>query len=146
MSDDLYVDTSALAKWYLNEPRSEELETFLRERPGAAISTLTAVEMRCLLARRRRAGDIDRDVEMQVFAAFQRDIDAGHLRLWPVTDRQVSAAVLLLARLPKMPLRTLDAIHLAIAVDLPASLLATADRVQADAAEALGMAVARFHG
>jgi uncharacterized protein len=50
-----YIDTSALAKWYLNEPRSEDF--------GAVISRLTVVEFRCLIARRRRAGDIDLEDE-----------------------------------------------------------------------------------
>ena len=31
-----YLDTSALAKWYLNEPFSEEFEAFIREQPTAA--------------------------------------------------------------------------------------------------------------
>jgi hypothetical protein len=31
----LYLDTSALAKWYLNEPFSEQFEAFIREEPTA---------------------------------------------------------------------------------------------------------------
>jgi uncharacterized protein with PIN domain len=53
-----YLDTGALAKWYLNEPFSEQFEAFIQEQPSAAISRLTVVEFRCLLARRRRAGEI----------------------------------------------------------------------------------------
>lgn len=49
-----YLDTSALAKWYLNEPFSEKFEAFIQEYSTAAISRLTVVELRCLLARRRR--------------------------------------------------------------------------------------------
>jgi hypothetical protein len=49
-----YLDTSALAKWYLSEPFSEAFEEFIQEQETAAISRLTVVEFRCLLARRRR--------------------------------------------------------------------------------------------
>jgi len=54
MSEVVYIDTSALAKWYLNEDRSADVEAFLTKTGPAAVSTLTLVEMRSLLARRRR--------------------------------------------------------------------------------------------
>ena len=60
-----YLDTSALAKWYLNEPGSDEFEAFIARRPGAIVSRLAAVELRCLPARRRRAGDIAPEIEEQ---------------------------------------------------------------------------------
>jgi uncharacterized protein len=53
-----YIDTSALAKWYLPEPGSDAFVDFVPGQERAAISRLTTVELRCLLARRRRAGDI----------------------------------------------------------------------------------------
>jgi hypothetical protein len=46
-------DTSALAKWYLNESFSGDVERYLMEHGPVAISDLTVVEMRTLLARRR---------------------------------------------------------------------------------------------
>jgi hypothetical protein len=66
MSADLpYVDTSALAKWYLNEAGSAEFVDFMRAQGRALISRLTVVELRSLLARRERSGEIT--------AAYQRD-------------------------------------------------------------------------
>ena len=35
-----YIDTSALPKWYLNEPRSEEVVYYLSRLEGRAVSTL----------------------------------------------------------------------------------------------------------
>ena len=69
-----YLDTSALAKWYLNEPLSEQFEAFIREQSSGAISRLTVVEFRCLLARRRRAGEITKSVESRVYASFEEDV------------------------------------------------------------------------
>ena len=49
-----YFDTSALAKWYLREARSDEVEAYIRANGPVAISDLTVVEMRSLLASHRR--------------------------------------------------------------------------------------------
>ena len=139
-----YLETSALAKWYLNEPFSEAFEEFIRAHAAAAISRLTVVEFRCLLARRRRAGEITRAIESRVFAAFEKDVSGGSLQVHPVTDEHVIAALGMIERLGKYPLRTLDALHLAIAQGIQCRQLATADTTMADAGKAAGLAVARF--
>ena len=59
----VYIDTSALAKWYLNESRSEDFAAWIQTEAGAHISTLTVVEMRCLLARRRRNQELSTELE-----------------------------------------------------------------------------------
>ncbi len=139
-----YLDTSALAKWYLNEPFSEAFETYIREQPTAAVSRLTVVEFRCLLARRRRAGEVTRTIESRVYAAFEKDVGAGFLQVYPVADEHLVAALGLITRLGRHPLRTLDALHLAIAQAIDCRRLATADKTMADAAKAIGLGVARF--
>jgi len=58
-----YIDTSALAKWYVSEPQSERFEAFVRDLPEALVSQLAACELRCLLSRRKRAGDFDEAYE-----------------------------------------------------------------------------------
>lgn len=143
-SDTPYVDTSALAKWYLNEPLSEVVEAYLRSLPAAAISSLTAVELRSLLARRRRARDITAEQEMRCQAVFEDDIGQGYLRLLPLGDSHTQGAIRLIETLPTHPLRTLDALHLAIAREAGLATLATADRVRAEAAAAMGLAVKTF--
>ena len=139
-----YLDTSALAKWYLNEAFSEEFEAFIREQPTAAISRLSVVEFRCLLARRRRAGEITRAIESRVYASFEKDVGAGSLQVYPVADEHLIAALGLIERLGRYPLRTLDALHLAIAQGIHCRRLATADKIMADAGKAAGLGIARF--
>jgi len=139
-----YLDTSALAKWYLNEPLSEQFEAFIREQSSAAISRLTVVEFRCLLARRRRVGDITKSVESRVYASFEQDVGAGFLQVYPVADEHLIAALSLITRLSRYPLRTLDALHLAIAQGIHCRRLATADKTMAAAWKAIGLGVARF--
>lgn len=74
-----YLDTSALAKWYLNEAGSEAFVTFLQGLDSAVISSLTQTEMRSLLSRRRRMGDLSAELESLLFAARtnQRDEEEG---------------------------------------------------------------------
>ena len=139
-----YVDTSALAKWYLNEARSEEFVTWMQAASTTYISTLTVVEKRCLLARRRRNRELPVELEQKVFAALQDDIAHGFLIQQPVDDESVRGALRLLGLLPVHPLRTLDALHLSIARNSGSLCLATADRVMASAAQAIGFEVVRF--
>ena len=140
----LYLDTSALAKWYLNEPFSEQFEAFIREEPTAAISRPSVVEFRWLLAQRRRAGEITKAIESRVYASFEKDVGAGFLQVYPVADEHLIAALGLITRLGRYPLRTLDALHLAIAQGIHCRRLATADKTMADAGKAAGLGVARF--
>lgn len=139
-----YVDTSALAKWYLPERGAEAFTAFIVDVPTAVISRLTILEMRCLLARRRRSGDIDTTAERAAYRLFQDDIQRGDLEVVAVADEHVVAAIALIERLADQPLRTLDALHLAIARDAAATVIATADRAQATAAAALGLEVVSF--
>lgn len=139
-----YLDTSALAKWYLNEVGSDAFVDFLQGLGSAVISSLTVTEMRSLLSRRRRMGDLSAELESLLFAALLSDIDRGWLLQTPVSDARFAEATNLIARYPEHPLRTLDALHLTMAADLGVSVLATADGVMADAAVSLGLQVARF--
>jgi predicted nucleic acid-binding protein len=140
-----YVDTSALAKWYLNEPQSEEFEAFVISRPDAAICRLTVVELRCLLARRRRAGDITAGQETRVLEAFAADVANAAVAVYTVDDADFQTAFNLIAELRRHPLRTLDALHLAVARRLDAQVIATADRVMAAACRTLGLVTETFY-
>lgn len=139
----IYADTSALVKRYLEEPFSAEFEALLQQ--GAmAISRLTVVELRCALARRRRNSEIDALAESRVNAELAADIQDGALCVSDFGEAHLTAAYHLIGRLAHIPLRTLDALHLAIAEQISATAFATGDKTQADAAAALGLTVHRF--
>jgi uncharacterized protein len=142
--ESVYFDTGALAKWYLNEALSDEVEGYIREHGPVAISDLTAVEMRSLLARRRRERHINIKTETRVFAVFQEDVRRGFLIRHPLPASLADGAVNLIASLPDIPLRTLDAMHLVAAREIGAAVLATSDRVMAAGGEGVGLEVVRF--
>lgn len=139
-----YIDTSALAKWYVREPRSDEFEVWVRCADCPTISSLSLVEMRCLLARRRRTGSLDNQSESQAYALFLQDIDQRHLTVEFLDDADVRSAVHLMEHVGARPLRTLDAIHLSVCSSRRFDTLATADTVMAAAAADLGIEVVRF--
>lgn len=141
----LYVDTSALAKWYIEESDSDSFVAFIRDHPGAGISRLTVVELRCMLSRRRRNRQISAKVEGGAFELFQADVRDGFLVVLPMNDAHFAAASDILEKLPAVPLRTLDALHLAVAASNRARLIATADIVMATAAKALKFDTQLFH-
>jgi predicted nucleic acid-binding protein len=139
-----YVDTSALAKRYIDEAGSDDFDAFLSGCPQVRISRLAVVEFRCLLRRRRRAREINATYERAALADLADDVDSGYFTIEPLVDRHAVAAHELIDRLPGHSLRTLDALHLAVAQSVGASILATADHDMARAAEALGLATVTF--
>ena len=144
MKNVIYFDTSALAKWYINEAHSDDIEKYLQKHGPVAISDLTIVEMRCLLASRRRDKSITSQIETEAFATFQEDIRRRFLTCYPLPEGLAAGTINLIALLPDVPIRTLDAMHLMIAKEISATELVTADRIMADGAEALGIKVIRF--
>ncbi len=144
MSGGIYFDTSALAKWYVNEHHSEEVERYLQQHGPVSISDLTVVEMRCLLARRRRENDITIMLEAEIFATFQEDIRRKFLTCHPFPPELAAGAVNIMAILGNIPVRTLDAMHLVIAKETGVDILVTADKTMADAAKSLEFEVIQF--
>ncbi|MGB6089951.1 MAG: type II toxin-antitoxin system VapC family toxin [Candidatus Binataceae bacterium] len=142
----MYVDTSALAKRYLREAGSEQFDRFLGRLTSVSISRLTTVELRCLLGRRRRNRDIDAAAEHRVARAFESDSAQGFIEIHALEDRHAIGAGDILNRLNSIPLRTLDALHLAIATDIGADTVATADDTFAKAATALRLRIEWFGG
>jgi predicted nucleic acid-binding protein len=93
-----YLDTSALAKWYLNETNSDVFVSWLQDLDVAVVSSLTHTEMRSLLSRRRRMGGLTALQESVLFAAFLDDVAQGWLQLYPIEDSRFAEAAILIAR------------------------------------------------
>lgn len=139
-----YVDTSALAKWYLPEAGSEDFFEWIQSQEETCISSLTITEFRCLLARRRRIKMLSGLEVQKLYAKFRQDIEYTHLILYPIEDQHILNASLMIESLPSVSLRTLDALHLTIANDIPVDIIATADKVMWETARLLDFEVVLF--
>jgi predicted nucleic acid-binding protein len=139
-----YVDTSALAKWYVVEAGSDRVAAWVSQPRELVTSRLTIIELRCLLARKRRAGAFDRSYENAAYRRFLEQALASEITLLPLDDALAIEAADLIDRVQAVGLRTLDALHLVTAEASLADTLATSDQVMAAAAKDLGFNVQFF--
>jgi len=118
---DYFLDTSALAKLYHKEIGSEYVDRIVREPgSGSMISRLSIVEMESVLAIKVRTGEIDQpDVEI-ARRCLRADLAQRRLLIGPpIYARHYHTARILLEQYGVAEgLRTLDALQLAIALDL----------------------------
>jgi len=121
-----YIDTSAALKLIVEESESEVLLAELRaERPSIVSSRLLETEL-------RRAVFRNSNLEQRTVTQL----------LTGVNISEITPAIMLQAGLlPGAQLRSLDAIHLATAINIGAAQLLTYDRRMAEAAELLGLPV-----
>ena len=140
----IYVDTSALVKRYISEAGSDVFDAFFLAQAPLAISRLTIVEMRCALARRRRNQQISPELETRVLEAFRLDVQDGALAVSSFLEDDLTLAYHLMDEVADLPLRTLDALHLAVARRHAIPAFSTADKKQAEAAHQLGFELHHF--
>lgn len=132
----IYLDTSVLVAYYCPEPLSDRAEKIVREQAQPAVSQLSEVEFASAVARKRRGRLMSAEDAGRVLAQF-----AGHLETGFYTRLVLDSHHFLIARDWiagfTTPLRTLDALHLAVAVTSSLQLV-TADQELADSARLLG--------
>ena len=139
MDAPVYVDASALAKLYVSEAESETVDAFLRGRRGLMLSELAITEVLSAVARRKREGQLRAALANQIRDAVLADADSGsfvRLHLDPAVHRE--AERLLLAA-ESLPLRTLDALHIALAWSGSATHVLTFDSRMREAAAQAGL-------
>ena len=123
----VYLDASALVKLVLNEPGHADLRSYLHGHPSRATSVISEVEVPRAVA--RATGADPWEVSLLLHGATILHLD--------------SALTLAAAGLRPLTLRSLDAIHLASAIDLGEDLtdFVTYDKRLADAARSVGLRV-----
>ena len=135
----LYFDTSALAKAYTIETGSADVDDFLGRGTTIFLSDLNRIELRCLLARRFRMGELNAMQEQAIWSQFLLDVADEFFEPVPLPATAWTVATELIDRVAPVALRTLDALHVAMASSLPAITFVTADRAQRNAAQQLGV-------
>ena len=132
-----YVDTSILAAYYCPEALSTKAETFLTSHLETSISLLTEVELYSALSRKIREGNLNRDAAARICDLFVSHRDASFYRRLEVASHHYVLARNWLGRF-NTSLKSLDAIHLAIASS-ESLILVTADDGLSKSAEILGV-------
>jgi predicted nucleic acid-binding protein len=140
----LYIDSSALAKLYLPELESDRLDQFLRGRRDLMVSELAITEVISAVACRRREKALTARQANRIRDAVLSDAQSASFRqldLNPVIHREAERMLL---SAESIPLRTLDALHIALAISGKATSIATFDLRLAEAAALYGLQVAKF--
>ena len=140
-----FLDTSALAKLYHEEPGSEYVERII-SRPGSKgiVSRLSLVEMESVLAIKVRTGVLNENGRSVALRRLRADIARNRLIVGPAVEPRHyrSAAKLLRLHGVSRGLRTLDALQLAIALEMLESawisVMLSADKRLCEVAEACG--------
>ena len=140
-----YAETSAVLSWLLGEPGSAAALKILAGSSDVLASALTLVECRRVLRRAVASGRLDEAEGERRRARLAAAAD--HWTVAEITDEVLRRAE---GPFPIEPIRTLDALHLAAAVELrldigPLSMVSLDERVRANAA-ALGFEVLPSQG
>jgi hypothetical protein len=135
----IYLDTSFLAPFYIQEATSDRIETVLLSLPAGelTISDWTKVEFASLLMRRVRMGELAPEMLEEIMHVFQEDVAQSYITL-AVSRRNFERASEMVLH-PETGLRAGDALHLAIAEGNQSNRFLTLDKGMLKAAQVLGI-------
>ena len=112
-----FVDTSAFVKRYHIEIGSDRVAAlFDQPENHIFISRLTLVETRSAFAVKVRTGSIDETTAAALWIQILADIASESFEVLPILDVHYQLAEALIGRHTRNPLRTLDALQLAVAL------------------------------
>ena len=137
----LYLDTSALIKRYINEPGTEDVRAWVRTAEAMSLSMMTRAETGAGLTRLQRRGIITQEEYKGALEQFRLDWE-WYQRI-PINEELVARADFLACQ---HGLRGYDAVHLAAALIWQEALmlpvtLATYDQELADAGKKSGLKI-----
>jgi len=128
-----YVDTSVLGAYYCPEALSSAAEAALRGIELPVISGLSELEFCSLIAKKRRLKELTTQQAEKILELFGNHVSEGFYRRMSLTAEHYLKARELIGSV-RIPLHTLDALHLAAALAETVPIL-TADRGLAAAAK-----------
>ena len=138
-AEPVYLDASALVKLFVPEPESDDLNRALAGLTDVIVSDLALTEMASALGRRVRERRLTRDNARRLYREASRLHASSHrAELTPPIHRRAERLMLSLTT----PLRALDALHLATALDVEAATVVTFDPRLRDGAGSQGLFVA----
>jgi predicted nucleic acid-binding protein len=130
----VFLDTSAFAKRYVREPGADRLEAALGSATRLSISVLCVPEFASVLSRLVREGKLSKTQREHLKSHALRDI--ADTDVCQLTPEVVSSAIDVIE---EHPLRTLDALQVASALEMRSDLFVSADSRQLAAARGCGL-------
>jgi predicted nucleic acid-binding protein len=138
-AEPVYLDASAFVKLFVPEPESDDLNQALAGLTDVIVSDLALTEMASALGRRTRERRLTREEAQRLYReASKLHTSSHHAELTPPIHRRAERLMLSLAK----PVRAIDALHLATALDAEAATVVTFDPRLREAAGSQGLFVA----
>lgn len=139
----LYLDTSVAVGLFVFETKTASIEAWFAACTDPIVSADWIVtEFASALSLKERRGDIQADDATAAWSEFSLFCGTG-LRLVPVS-REAFQAAAHLARDAASGLRSGDSLHLAVALEIGASAIATGDSILAAHAAKQGLSIITF--
>lgn len=137
----MYLDTSVVVKLFTREPDSAACEKLVEGHTLVSSELLYAELWSALLAKERN-GALTPEQRMRVWDLFETHLMEESITLMRIEGVVIRDAAEIMAMVhPRVPLRTLDAIHLATFAGIEAGVIFSRDRRMVDAARLLGFRV-----
>jgi hypothetical protein len=138
-AEPIYLDASALVKLFVPEQGSDALNEALAGLSDVIVSDLALTEVASALSRRAREQRLTRQEGQRLYREASKLLASSHhAELTPPVHRRAERLMLSLP----IPLRALDALHLATALDAGAVTVVTFDPRLRDAVTSQGLFVA----
>jgi predicted nucleic acid-binding protein len=136
----VYADTSVFVSLYLPDAHSKEAQKLMERHPRVWLTPLHRVEWTHAIGQHVFQHKILLREAQAVYADFERDREAGVWIETSVSERAFDTCTAIARnRVAKLGVRTLDTLHVALALELKAAHFWTFDRRQAKLAEAEGL-------
>ena len=142
-----FFDTSALAKYYHTEAGSKEVLDIFGE-PGCIVrvSSLGILEAQSVFAMKVRSHETSEEAGLKQRALLMADVASGRLLVHELRDEHFASAAKLIERHGfNRQIRTLDALQLAVALELAQrkfiDMFVLSDKRLADVAQLEGLTV-----
>ncbi|MFW6159191.1 MAG: type II toxin-antitoxin system VapC family toxin [Planctomycetota bacterium] len=94
-----YLDTSVLTSYYCDEERTERVQKVLSDIEAPTISPLVEVEFCCSVARKERAGAVERPEALRILSEFRLHLAEPRYAVVPIRTTEFNLAAEWIARL-----------------------------------------------
>jgi predicted nucleic acid-binding protein len=136
----LYLDTSYIAKFYLEEPESHRVRELVSAAASIRSSVMAVAEFNAVLHRKLRESALTAKTAKELARRFSQHEKDGLWNFVPVTGNLLrKTAVLVVSAPPDLFLRTADAVHLMTAREIGEQEIWANDRHMLAAAPYFGL-------
>ena len=141
----IFLDTSALVKYYYPEVGSEKVEAIILKAKQVYLCQIAVTEFASALIKKMRAGTLEKEKQIVVWNVFLDDLNTGQMLLIQLDERHYfKAADIIRDYGRKKSIRTSDFLQLVAALDVPDTKFIAADKFLSRIAIKVGLNVEKI--